>query len=204
MAITNQDFMVKLHTFYGSNCLNVFWFRKTSAHTAADASGLLAGFNAQYANAIANVLNTNVTVGLLEAFNLVDMADYHTQESTPATGGIASSSPAPIFTSYSIRLNRSTRQGRHGYKRLTGVAEELVSFGSNTITGALVTPMAQLLSIFMTNVTNAGNQYQHMIPHRQRTTMPDGSIKYVLTDLLPIASVVFQGLTTQNTRKLPL
>lgn len=201
MAITNIDFRLTLTGTYAFEWKSVFWFRKQSAHAALDALNLYTAFEASVCPIILGVMNSTCTINSIEVVNLVDLADYHAGGVSPNAGAITSTSPAPTFVAYGLRYNRSTRQGRHGYKRFPGVCEELVSFGSTTISGALVAAMAALTAGLDNDVTNGGATFRPMIPYRQLVTLPDDTEQYVLTDLFQISSVEFFGLTTQNTRK---
>lgn len=201
MPITNTDFQVTLNCGYGVETKNVFFFRKTSAHVTNDAEDLCRAFNATMIPAIAGIMNTVVNLGTIEAINLADLTDYFVLESTAVNGSINSTSPAPTFVAYNFRLNRSTRQGRNGYKRFVGVAEELVSFGTSTVSGALTTAIPTLVGALQTSISYGGKTWTPRIPYRQLTTMPDGSEQYILTDLFNISTAEFRGLTTQNTRK---
>jgi hypothetical protein len=201
MAISNIDFQLTYNYDYGVPCKNVFFYRKTTAHAANDAENLCRAFNGTMMGPITGIQNTIVVPNELEAINLTDLTDYFVLETTATNGSVASTSPAPTFTAYNIRLNRSTRQGRNGYKRFAGVAEELVSFSSTTISGALIGAMPALVAAIQSSISFGGATFVPRIPYRQLTTLPDGTQKYILTDLLDISTAEFRGLTTQNTRK---
>lgn len=201
MPITNRDYLVKLTTSYGVPCLNTFWYRTATPFVTGRAAQLAAAFNSQVVTAIAGALNTIVNIGDIAVENLVELSDYHTQNPTAVQGAITATSPAPTFTAYNFQLQRSTRAGRHGYKRFPGVAEELVNFGTETVSGALVTAIPALITALGGSISSSGVDFQPMIPKRLKTLMPDGKYRWILTDLLPVGAVIFRGLTTQNTRK---
>ena len=203
MPILNTDFRCTLHQDHsGQPCMSVFWYRKLSAHAPGDAQNLWAALNTDLMNAIIAIQHTGVVYTGLEVVNLVDPTDYWSADPTAVNGAIASTSPAPRFVAYGFRLNRSTRAGRHGYKRFVGVAEELVSGGSTSVSGALITAIPNLATVLAGTVNEGGNTYQHMIPHRVPDPDPPlGEEDYILTDLYPISGVTFYGLTSQNTRK---
>lgn len=201
MPITDHDFIVKLHTSYGLPCVNTFFFRSAGTHQVGRAGQLASIFNSNVVTPFAGIANTVLQIGEIVVENLVDLSDYFTQESTVVQGGIESTSPAPPFVAYKFRMNRSTRAGRHGYKRFAGVSEELVNFGTATISGALATAMPAFLTALGATLSTGGNDFTPMIPKRLETLMPDGKYRWILTDLLPVGMVLFQGLTTQNTRK---
>lgn len=201
MPITNQDFMLTMHGTYGVPFNNVFFYRKVEAHAPTDAQDLYESFRLDVLPVILGVMVAAVDVNSVEVINLVDLSDYHVGSPVAHLGALATTNPAPTFTAYGLRYNRSTRAGRHGYKRFPGVAEELVSYGTTTVSGALVTAMPALTDV-LNNIISAGaDNYQPMIPHRVLTTMPDLTQQYLLNDLYAISSVTFYGLTTQNTRK---
>ena len=201
MAILNTDFRLTLTGTYAFEWKAVFWFRKQATHAALDAQNLYTAFEATVCPIILGVMNSVATIDNIEVVNLVDLADYYAGGVTPSNGTITSTSPAPTFVSYGLRYNRSTRAGRHGYKRFPGVCEELVSFGSTTVSGALVAAMAALAAGLDNDISSGGATFRPMIPHRELVTLPDDTATYVLTDLFGISSVEFYGLTTQNTRK---
>lgn len=201
MAITNVDFVVRQHSTYGAQCLNVFYYRKTGAHAAGDAANLASAFDATVSLAIANMSNNQVNLGLVVAENLVDLSDYASRETNETLGAIVSTSPGPRFLAYSFRMNRSTRQGRNGYKRFVGVSEELIAGESTNTSGALTAAVAAMITALAAEISAGGATFAPMIPRRVLTVMPDQTERYILTDLLPPSSVEFRGLTTQNTRK---
>lgn len=201
MAISNIDFRLTVNGVYAFPWSSVFWYRKTSAHVSTDAESLYEAFRINTLPLILGVMNSVADVQNIEVVNLVDVTDYTVGTPVAHLGAITSTSPAPTFVAYGLRLNRSSRAGRHGYKRFVGVCEELVSFGSTTVSGALVAAMAALTAGLDNIITSGGASFQPMIPHRQLVTLPDDTEQYVLDDLLPISSVEFYGLTTQNTRK---
>lgn len=202
MPITDIDFEVTLHTTQGTQqCLNVWHYRKQSAHVTGDAQNLAAAFNVTVVNAIATMLNSQVSLGLIGVINLADPTDYYVQESAAVNGAISSTSPGPRFLAYSFQQPRTRRDGRHGYKRFVGVSEELVDANGMNPTGALIAAIPNVASAISQIITSGGSSYRPMIPKSVLTTMPDLSKKYILTDLFPMGTAIYQGLTTQNTRK---
>lgn len=201
MAITDIDFKLTVNGVYAFPWASVFWYRKQAAHAAVDAFNLYEAFRVATLPIILGVMNPTSDVLNIEVINLTDPTDYHVGVPVSHLGGLASTSPAPTFVAYGIRLNRASRAGRHGYKRFVGVAEEQVAYGSTVLSGALVAAMAALTAGLDNIITSGGASFRPMIPHRQLVTFPDDSERYLLDDLLPISSVEFYGLTTQNTRK---
>lgn len=201
MPISSTDFRVTLQMTYGTPCYNVFYYRKDGAHGAGDAGLLADGFDLQVVEAIAGVVSNAVTLNNIEVVNLVDPFDYVTQAVTDTTGDVSTSHYGPRFMAYSFRLTRTRRDGRHGYKRFVGVAEDLVAGESANVSGALVTAIPLLAAALGNTIVIGGASFVPMIQHKEPVTMPDGSTRYVLTDLFNVGPVEFQGLTTQNTRK---
>jgi hypothetical protein len=199
--ITSRDFLLKLHTTYFGDCLNVFYYQCEQPHDIGDAANLAAAFNEDVVPAIANIMNSFVGINQIEVINLGDPTDFHVLETTAIAGSVASTSQAPPFTAYSFQLARSTRSGRHGYKRFAGVAEEYADAKGPGISGPLVAAIPQVVFRLSGFISNATRTYVPMIPHRERVEDINHVFHYQLVSLLPISNVVYQGLTTQNTRK---
>lgn len=201
MPITSVDYRVTLQVTYGTPCYSVFHYRKDGAHLAGDAERLADAFDLQVVEHIAGIMNTGVTLNSIEVVNLVDPFDYTTQGVTDTQGDVGTLSAGPRFLAYAFRLNRTRRDGRHGYKRFVGVAEDLVGGESTSVTGALTTAIPLLVASLGATITNGGASFLPMIQHKEPVTLPDGSVTYILTDLFNVGPVEFLGLTTQNTRK---
>lgn len=201
MPITNTDFIVKQHMTYGTPCLAVWWFRKDAAHQAGDASRLATAFDTTINEAVAGIVNTSVTFDRIEVLNLVDVFDYWSITPTDTAGDVVSTSPGPRFLAYKFRMLRTRLDGRNGYKRFPGVAEELVAGESSNVTGALSTAIPLLVAQMDGSITSGGSVFNPMIPHRELVTLPNNEEQYILTDLFGMGAVSFMGLTTQNTRK---
>lgn len=203
MPISTTDFQITLFQDYqGQACQNVFFYRKTTPHAVGDAQVLWAAFNTDVMNPLSLVQNTVVTYTGLSVINLADLSDYWSADPTAGTGAINSTSIAPRFVAYGFRYNRTTRAGRHGSKRFVGVAEELVAGGSTTLTSPLDVRVPALSAVLGGSINDGGLTFTPMIPRREIDPDPPlGEEDYVLVDLLPVASVQFTGLTTQNSRK---
>lgn len=202
MTISDIDFKVSLHTSQGTQqCLNVWHYRKQSAHVAGDAQNLAAAFNVTVCAAIATMCNSQVNFGLIDVINLADPTDYYVQESSAVSGAVSSTSPGPRFLAYSFQQPRTRRDGRHGYKRFVGVSEELVDANGLNPTGALIAAIPNVATAISQIITSGGSSYRPMIPKSSLVTLPDLTQQYVLTDLFPMGPAIYLGVTTQNTRK---
>lgn len=201
MAITNTDFVVKLNYTYEQPCLAVHYYRKSTPFNAGDAAQLANLFDVFVQTPYSTLCNNFVTFQNIEVYNLVELTDYASIPSSDPTGDIVTSSPGPRFVAYGFRLNRATRQGRHGYKRVAGIAEDLIDAHGLVVDPALQVGIDAFINAQLMPLSSLGEAFFQMIPHRARTLMPDGTYKYVLTDLFGISSCTFYGLTTQNTRK---
>lgn len=203
MAITNQDFQLTLSMTYRSvPCTAVFWYHKFQSHSVNDSQTLLTAFDALVLDNIAALLNTQVSFDNLTAINLVDMNDYSEMTPTHTVGLISSTSPGPTFVAYKFRMVRSTRAGRHGYKRFPGVAEELIAQFASSASGLVATAAPLLCTALAAMISAGGQDFFPGIPQRDLVTLPDGSQEYVLINLNPFTTVVFEGLTTQSSRKV--
>lgn len=201
MAITDQDFLVRLHMTYGVPCVATFFYHKFLAHNVNDSSSLAEAFDTVVANAIADMVNTAVVFDSIEVINLVDMNDYTTITPNQTAGLIASTSAAPPFVAYKFQLVRTTRAGRHGWKRFPGVAEELINVLAASASGLLIPAYQNVEAALAAMISADGFDFFPAIPQRELTTMPDLTEKYILTALNPFTTARFIGLTTQNTRK---
>lgn len=194
-VITAGLYRLDLVQDYGNQeILNTFWYR----HGLDDnfkADELAAGFNTVVLPSMAAVQNqslfyTNIRVtpifgGSVEV-NLVPTT----------TVGLIAGDPTAAFIAVSIRLNRSTSELRHGWKRICGLTE-----GNVTRTGLSAGFLAicvTLADVFTSEVDEVAETFFPQIVRKPFTTKdqtPDWEAIQTTSGLVP------DRQTTQNTRK---
>jgi hypothetical protein len=119
------------------------------------------------------------------------------------TFGTGAGQPLPRFLAWGFRFNRQAAGIRHGYKRICGVDENMIS--GSVVDSVVLNTINTTIIPALRDGTVEGDKL-HVIKRIKYTT-PEGNEAWRLPtsdgelDSYEVSSVVFQGLTTQNTRK---
>lgn len=184
-------------TYQGQEILNVFGYVETVA-----LGGDVAGAD------VAKWLWDTIGTDLLAM--TVDGVEYGQVDALQVTGGVAIGSYTiasgsgdrtveglPSFATFSFRYNRASQASRHGYKRFAGVSEDWVSGNTNSFpsvqTNALIAALES--DIFDSSSVLDGRLEPCII-----SRVVNGQERPVPL-AFPVSSIVFIGVTTQNTRK---
>lgn len=193
MAITAADYHLT-HQFAnddGQPFLATYFFRRVVG--SGDAGDLIVAYATTISSALVPCISNVVDWVGYEAYNLVNTNDFDFASSS--LSGSVTGDPMPKFVSWKIQLVRADRSFSHGWKRYPRPGES--SWLGNQINPTFQATMDALLTALMSNISDGTSEFQLMIP--KRTKNAEG--KYVLTDLGRPSAAVFQGVSTQNTRK---
>jgi len=193
-------FQVKVHQSWGSTVgkalLNVVYYRQLSGSLGS--SQLADLFDFYVMPKMADAQGNMVYYNSIEVVNLDDPGDYTIGSVTP-TQGTNTGDCLPVFVAYSFILGRTTRAVRNGHKRLAGVDE------GHQVNGVVTNQdMLNALNAFATMVgttlvtANNSDQWQ---PRIYRAAGVNSKGQPVERADFPIGSVVYQRISTQNTRK---
>lgn len=197
-----KDFQV----MYGQEILNVYFYRDIDG--LQDWELVSQGFVGEVLSNVKDIQHPSVTHTRLEVENLFDPTDFGT--SSPNIAGTLAGAVMAEFIAASYRFDRQRRDMRHGYKRVVGMTEELVS-GTSFDQGNVNFPkFSALLSHFKNNLSNSGVtgvNCEPVVIARVPYVTSGGKQSYRLPlsqselTYYPITSVTLLGVTTQNTRK---
>lgn len=197
---TGDLYQVKLHqtSFVRRQpMLNVFWYEQTSGAGGADK--LYEAFETEVRAVLATLQSSEVEHDKVEIINTGDPTDFHTEVYASAGGSVNGADTAD-FLAFGFRLERATRNLRHGYKRFAGVCEEHIDAGNLASSYATIASnVGTALAADIDDVAQA-NTFSPRIVRVTRTNPGVLPAQYsYLTG--SIAGVTFYGFTTQNTRK---
>lgn len=177
----------------GVGIYNVFWYRETAGQTGKG-SDLATIFNSSIVPGIANVISSGVsmlTITVAEPTSINSDVEVPTSSST---GGLTGTT-MPNFNAASIRLVRSTKETRSGYKRFGPYNEENVT--GNTFDATYLGALNALAALLETTLTPSGLVFEPVIVRRQLTPIPWANVLYN-----PISeAIVLNRPTSQVSRK---
>lgn len=199
MAAVLGDFLqiTVLGRIFSQDVLNVYYYRVVS----------VTGFTNEGYETILDEFEETVITPVLAATS----ADYDVQEITVrnVTNGLdflvhtfavgalegTSASPAlPSYVNYTFRLQRESLVTRNGYKRFTGVPEDLVTGNTFVGSSALTTAIENGLKADL--VSGVATLAEPVIMKRPLPTLVPSSHPYA-----SIGGCDFRGIGSQNTRK---
>lgn len=172
---------------------NVFWYYNVGGSGTDSLINVADEFNDNVIPSFALAVNTDTLINEIRVDHVNGtLADYVRGPSI--TVGAVVGTAMPPFLAASIRLNRTTKETRNGWKRVIGLIEENVgalSFGGGYVTllGALGTAIEDKLDM--------GGGLNNMEPSIIREVTP-GVFLYNLIN----GHLVINEPTTQNTRKV--
>lgn len=204
MALSNVDFCHILYledTVNSIQMSNVFYY-KADLGFSSTAENLKDAFNNDIVVPLLDVLSASTRLTRQYVFNLVEEDDFvDVGYSPPFFSGTRSSIQMPPFVGWYFRYVRPTRDVRSGRKTFGTIAEGDVSNG--VATGAIVALLVALETALEQPITTGLGNYNPCIA---KTTLvpnpsPPPDFRRVPITLYPIDSVVYERVSTQNTRK---
>ena len=194
--ITIKDYQ----TLFQQQVLNVYTFRVNAFSGDSSYDSLLQGFELFFIDTVRSFQAPELTHTRLEVDNLTNGLEFASRDvGKPGSG--TGTSPSPPFVTLSIRLSRSTKVTRNGYKRYAGLDEAQYTdgiFQAGTITN-WQDNVANVLEAPFTFASGGLWSFtlEHVIIGRDPVTGD-----YDLARVNEISSAIVQpNVTTQNTRK---
>lgn len=184
-------------TVFNQTIYNVFHFEETTAETVNQPEIALAeAFYEDIVPSLQPLMDGSMWVAAADVKQLTGGSAIHTKALTAA--GSVVGECLNRFYAYGFRYNRASSSGRHGYKRFGAVPETAVADGQ--ITGTFITAANTLAAALFTPIQWNGSSGDGFFTPRILSKYSGGQ-KRVTPVAQPIASIVFVGFTTQNTRK---
>lgn len=193
-TVTNDLFKVILSgTYFSQEWHAVHWYYNFAGVGTLNLGDVAQDYNDETMSQWGAACNTDVTFTNIRVVHVNGtLADVNL---TPTvTVGLLAGSANPPFIAASIRLNRTTKETRNGWKRIIGSVEE--SMGALSWAGSYITLLNALGTAFMAPLS-MGGALNNLVPVIVRTVTPT---TWVYND---VASVqVINQPTTQNSRKV--
>lgn len=196
MAVITQGlYQVTLEQQIGQNQIrNVYWYRNQSGDNDKSQE-MWDAFNGNVMNQHANAQHENVVYTNLQVISIFG-SQLEINGQPTITQGAVTGTLLPAFTVASIRLLRSNRDLRSGWKRISGITEENVE--SPGFTAAYMVLLQALANEVTVNLSGGVEVFTPSIVRKPFTTKaqsPDWEAIDTNTGL------ALDRVTSQNTRK---
>ena len=178
---------------FSQEALNVYYYQ--ALDDGLDAESVATAFSNQIVSQVILIQTSTVSHIGIEVINLNDPLDFFEETFSIPTPGTIPSDPMPSYVSWTFKFNRSSRIIRNGRKAIAGVAESATS-GNNPTATALVELEDTADAMGADLVVGTLGSCQPVI--YGLPTPPPSSLPL---RVVPVASVAFSHLSTQNTRK---
>lgn len=200
IGVDNALVKLDVHVSRGNRVAhNVYWYRAPIDPDDTNREDVAGVFAADVLTPMAYLMIAEWLIGdiIIEVVNGT-LAPL-TVASGVGAGAITGASPMPNYTAFPIRLIRTLKDTRSGYKRIPGVSEEMVV--ENSFTGATVTAWNAFAPLLAGTLTDTAlNTWTPVIVRTTQLGEPiENPAQYVYN---PISSAIFiNRATTQNSRK---
>ena len=193
-TVTNELYKITLQgTYFDQTWVNVFWYYNFAGVGNETLAQVASGFDDNIIDAMAAAQNEDVLYKTIRVSHVNGtLADVNITPSQ-VNGDIVNTPMAP-FLAASIRLNRTTKETRNGWKRIVGLTEE--NTGATSFSGAFTTLLTALGTAILDPIS-AGTGTDNLVPVIVRETSPGN---WIYNDIQSIQ--VINKPTTQNTRKI--
>lgn len=194
MAIGELYRVIDRQTLQNQLVLNVYWFEQSAGTGGADDC---AEAYIQDIGALVRAFQSNqLTHNRVDVTNMDDPTDYVEKAWTANNAGSLTGEVLPPYVVFAFRLNRVSRDVRHGQKRYSGIVEGSIENGvpvSGTLTllNNLATALAQPISW-----SSGDGTYDPKIVKRTGTSPNFTYTPYA------VGSAQFVRFSSQNTRKV--
>lgn len=178
---------------FAQEAMNVYYYEAGAGDSTAEDVALT--WIADVLPSILDVQTSNVTHLSVEVINLDNVGDFHEEVFGTPVPGVIGSDPMPSYVAWAFKFNRSDRTVRNGRKAIAGVAENATS-GNNPTASALTDLETAADAMGATLELTSGAFIDPVI--YGKPTPPPSSLPLRVVD---VASVTFNRLSTQNTRK---
>lgn len=193
--ITAGLYQLLLHQTIGANSLlSNFWYTQTVGENDK-ANELSLAFNSNILPTLALAQHTNVDYIDIEVKAIFGAAlEVHLTPGT-ANGALVGTS-LPAMMAASIQLQRSSTELRSGWKRISGITEEVVD--SPGFEAAYMTTLDSVAVVLKGQVAFGGSTFTPVIVRRPLTTIDQEDFYRQI----PVGNAVaLDRVTTQNSRK---
>lgn len=193
-AVTNELFKVVLTGTYFSQVWNsVFWYYNVAGVGNLNLQDVADDFDAEIMVAFGNVANTSTIFSNIRVAHVNGtLADVNRTPSVLI--GVRAGNATPPFVAASIRLNRTTKETRNGWKRIIGPVEE--DMGALSWSGSYVT-LLDALGTAMEQQLSMGGAVNNLDPVIVRQLTPTTWLYNLIAGTQSINKP-----TTQNSRKV--
>jgi hypothetical protein len=197
----NRFFKVLVRGLHGNQpTLNVFHYRQ-AVPLQSSAEDVATAFRFGPLGALATVTNSAQSWQEIEVIDSLDVANFHTLPVTLAGLITAAEAVAPFIT-WSMRLLRSTRDVRSGWKRFSGINEADIS--GNVLQAAHYAAINAAAPNIAADLVDGVLTLAHCIVRDgptlgTPTVDPNDSTTWYYTDVSGV--FVPNRITTQNSRK---
>jgi len=192
--------ITEFQTYYTQQCINVFWYRgqTTNFVTAAVVSAAFQSLMSTARRAISNPNWSSDTIEVDQVNDLTNFGQFTSYGAGTYTTG--STQDAQRYVAVSIRLSRTTKETRSGWKRLVGLSEGMIDVTG--FAGAYLS-LCNVYAALLDNVLVAGGENFDPVIIRQTTAgdppvVQDPSL-WVYNPILTTTTI--NRPTTQNSRK---
>lgn len=195
MAIGDYYRLIDYQTMQGQQIVNVYDFQQTAIYTPVsftEAQDLVDNFVLENMPFLIAAQSEQVVHTLVVAGAYGSFTDFGSSTVVDGTG-LVTGGALPSFNAWGYKLQRTTRETRHGSKRIAGVAE---AWQQN---GVIDTPA-------VTAVTNLGEQFGVPIPVDETAIFTPVILSLDPVTHLPVVSNkiingIYRGITTQKSRQ---
>lgn len=183
----------------GQEILNVWHYRGTGLYNPV-AEIVATAFATDVITQILTTQNTGVVHTSVEVTELTSVSNFFTLSLSGYTGGVTGSNMAQ-FLAYSLRMVRTTRDTRGGWKRIVGLIEENVTGG--TFTAGFLSDIDDVAAAAADFLAVGIGSLTPIILSKRYSELP-------VRELLPVDEWYFNDvsnvlainrITTQNSRK---
>lgn len=181
----------------GQEARNVYWYRATVNPDTVNLQNLANGFEAAVLVPQANLTHQAWVHTLLQV-DIVNGLPAPFERASGVGAGAVVGDAMPNYSSFSIKLNRTTKETRNGWKRIPGVTEQMVS--GDVFEAATVALWDAYAPILAAPVVDPGTvTWSPVIVRTEIEGVPLEPTAYIYNPV--VSSVFLNRVTTQRTRR---
>lgn len=178
----------------GVNIYNVFWYRETAGQTGKGAD-LATIFNSAILPDIADILSSGVNIDTITVAEPTSINADHVVAASVSAGTLTGTT-MPNFNAASIRLIRTTKETRSGYKRFGPYNEENVA--GNGFEATYLSVLNTVAADLETTLTPSGLVFEPVIVRRLTTPVPWSNVIFN-----PVSEALVQNRPTSQVSRKP-
>jgi hypothetical protein len=188
-------------SIFGVTTLNRFWYHLNQVPNTMAAADLADAFDTHVRTQWAALVSDDWTADVIEVDEVTSETNFATKATGLFGGTKSGTTNMPPYEVFVIRLFRTSKETRSGWKRICGVSEEDQSGGQ--LETAVQTELANLAARFDSNFTLTGGTVNPVIVRKTYSLPPVEELQDPSLWIVNFISDA-QGqvqLSTQNTRK---